>query len=87
CSRALFGDDRLLKNPQLLEDPINACLSAGWYWNSRKLNAYADADRFTAISGLVNTGSDKSKPTQINGYQDRRAWWDKARKVLGVKIG
>ncbi|HXG29576.1 MAG TPA: glycoside hydrolase family 19 protein, partial [Nevskiales bacterium] len=47
CSRALFGDDRLLKNPQLLEDPINACLSAGWYWNSRKLNAYADADRFT----------------------------------------
>ena len=31
CSMALFGDDRLLHFPELLEDARNACRSAGWF--------------------------------------------------------
>lgn len=85
CSQALFGDDRLLKKPEILEEPLYACLSAGWYWDRNKLNDYADADRFTAICGIVNTGSPNTKPERINGYKDRRHQWDRARRILGAR--
>lgn len=87
CSLMLFGDYRLLKTPQLLEEPMNACLSAGWFWDSNKLNAYADRDQFTCISALINTGSPDTDKKHINGYADRRQWWDRARKILGARIG
>ena len=32
CSEALFGDSRLLNAPELLEQPVYAALSAGWFW-------------------------------------------------------
>ena len=32
CSEVLFGDSRLLNTPDLLEQPVYASLSAGWYW-------------------------------------------------------
>ena len=38
CSLGLFGDERLLITPQLLEQWRWAVESAGWYWSSRNLN-------------------------------------------------
>jgi putative chitinase len=63
ASQALFGDDRLLKNPELLEQPEWAAKSAVWYWTTRNLNALADADRFTDITRAINGGT--------NGLEDR----------------
>ena len=37
CSLGL--DLPLLEKPELLEQPQNAALSAGWYWNSNNLNS------------------------------------------------
>jgi putative chitinase len=48
CSKALFGDDRLLENPKLLEDPKYAVESACWFWNYKKLNNIAD--KYEAIN-------------------------------------
>lgn len=31
CSEALFGDSRLLVTPELLEQPVYASMSAGWF--------------------------------------------------------
>lgn len=74
CSMALFGDDRLLHFPELLEDPRNACRSAAWFWHSRGLNELADAGNFKRITKLINGG--------FNGMADRQALYDKAKEVL-----
>lgn len=74
ASQALFGDDRLLKNPELLEQPEWAAKSAAWFWSSRKLNALADLDRFTDITKAINGGT--------NGLEDRKARYRLALRVL-----
>lgn len=74
CSRALFGDERLLAQPQLLEQPRWACESAAWFWQSRGLNALADRDEFNRITRHINGG--------LNGLEDRLKLWARAREVL-----
>lgn len=74
ASQALFGDDRLLKNPELLEQPEWAAKSAVWYWSTRNLNALADQDRFTDITQAINGGT--------NGLEDRKARYRYALAVL-----
>ena len=41
-SKALYGDLRLLKQPELLEEVIAACRSAAWFWADKELNTLAD---------------------------------------------
>jgi putative chitinase len=74
ASQALFGDARLLDDPELLEEPEWAAKSAVWYWTTRNLNALADADRFTDITKSINGGT--------NGIDDRRARYKLALSVL-----
>lgn len=74
CSRALFGDDRLLRTPELLEQAEWACKSAAWFWNSRNLNALADASNFNGITRRINGG--------LNGLAERLAFYSAALKVL-----
>lgn len=74
ASQALFGDDRLLRTPEMLEQPEWAAKSAAWYWASRNLNALADADRFTDITKAINGGT--------NGLEDRKARYRLALSVL-----
>ena len=64
----------LVENPELLEEPINAALSAAAYWDQNNLNALADAGRFNDITQRINGGQ--------NGAADRRALWGRAKKVL-----
>lgn len=73
CGQALGLD--LLNNPELLEEPENACRSAAWFWGSRKLNELADAENFKLITKKVNGG--------YNGYQERLAFYERAKTVLG----
>lgn len=77
CSAGLLGDDRLLREPQLLEQPEWAAQSAGWYWMSKGLNEMADRGEFKRITLLINGG--------LNGYQDRIKLWARAREVLACK--
>jgi len=74
CSKALFSDDRLLRTPELLEQAEWAAKSAAWFWNSRNLNALADAGDFVSITRRINGGT--------NGLAERQAFYDKALKVL-----
>jgi putative chitinase len=74
ASQALFGDDRLLRTPEQLEQPEWAAKSAVWYWSTRNLNALADADRFTDITRAINGGT--------NGLEDRKARYKYALTVL-----
>lgn len=74
CSLGLFGDERLLESPQLLELPQWAAQSAAWFWAHNGLNELADRDRFNSITRRINGG--------LNGLQDRLQLWARARAVL-----
>ena len=40
--------------PDLVQEPLDACLTAGWFWNAGKLNSLADAARIDDITRAVN---------------------------------
>lgn len=77
CSVGLYADvETLLAKPEMLEEPGAACLSAAWFWADRGLNLLADVGNFRAITRRINGG--------YNGWQDRNAYYTRAKAVLGV---
>jgi putative chitinase len=55
-----FGDaigEDLVSNPQLVEEPRYAALSAGWFFNKRNLNALADVMDVETMSKRINGGN------------------------------
>jgi putative chitinase len=59
-----IGED-LVANPQLVEEPRYAALSAGWFWNRKQLNLLADAMDIETLTKQINGGS--------IGINDRKA--------------
>ncbi len=74
CGKALGMD--LILAPHLLEAPLNAAMSAAWYWHSRGLNPIADDGHFELLTKRINGG--------LHGFDDRKARWEKAKVALGV---
>jgi putative chitinase len=70
-----LGED-LVANPQLLEEPRYAALSAGWFWNKKGLNALADANDIETMTKRINGGS--------IGIADRKAKIEMVSKYLVV---
>lgn len=54
CSDALGVD--LIAQPQLLEEPRYAALSAGWFWGKRGLNSLADSMDIETMTKRINGG-------------------------------
>lgn len=63
CSQFVFGDDRLLDAPELLEYKEYALISAIWYWTRNNLNTIADTGDLELLTRRINGG--------LNGYEDR----------------
>lgn len=74
CGEALGLD--LIGLPGLLQEPINACRSAAWFWGTRKLNESADVGDFIRVTKRINGGT--------NGLADRQKYWGRAKTALGV---
>ncbi|RTY68081.1 glycoside hydrolase family 19 protein [Pseudomonas veronii] len=72
CGEALGLD--LISQPELLELPQHAAMSAAWFWSTRGLNTLADHGQFTKITRRINGG--------LTGQDDRQTLYDKALKVL-----
>jgi predicted chitinase len=72
CGKALGLD--LINNPMLITLPENAFRSAGWFWDTRGLNALADGRLFKAITKKINGG--------FNGLADRQKYYDRALRVI-----
>ena len=72
CGEELGLD--LITQPELLELPQYAAMSAGWFWKQNGLNDLADRDQFNTITRRINGG--------LNGLQDRLEIWSRARAVL-----
>lgn len=65
CGQALAED--FITHPERLLMPVNAALSAGWYWQSRGLNAAADRGDIEGMTKAINGG--------LNGLEQRTALW------------
>ena len=67
--KAFFTD-----NPQLVEQPEYAVMTACWFWQKKKLNTYADNGDFKTLTKRINGG--------LNGYDDRVQIWERAKNIL-----
>lgn len=65
----------LIDSPELLEDPLHATRSAGWYWDWKGINVPADAGDLERVTRLVNGG--------LNGFDQRLEYYQRALDVLG----
>jgi len=54
CGDAIGTD--LIANPEKLLEPVNAALSAGWFWSANGLNALADKGDVAAMTKRINGG-------------------------------
>jgi putative chitinase len=63
----------LLANPQLVEEPRYAALTAGWFWNKKGLNALVDD--IETMTKRINGG--------LIGLDDRKAKINMALNALG----
>ena len=70
CKEKIPGFNlNFIKNPELLEQPEWAVLSAIWYYEFKKLEAYADRGEFREFASIWNTGKPDSQ--KINGLEHR----------------
>lgn len=74
CGAALGLD--LEDAPELLATDLYAALSAGWFWDSRGLNGFADRGDVEGATKRINGG--------LTGLTDRRARYERAAEALGV---
>lgn len=72
CGKATGLD--LVNNPDLAADPRNAALIAGWFWDERGLNGFADRDDIKTITKRINGG--------YHGLRQRTQY----RKAFGVAV-
>ena len=63
-----------VNEPDLLAEPVNAARSAAWWWKSRDLNRFADADDCKGCTKVINGG--------YNGLDQRLALYEAAKSVL-----
>ena len=63
-----------INNPELLEQEVNAMVSALWFWNKRKLNQFADLDDIKTITKKINGG--------YNGLKERQEYLTQYKKIF-----
>lgn len=74
ASLMLFGDRRLVDNPELVETPELAAMTSCWFWSDNHLNSLADADQIKAITLRINGG--------LNGLESRMNYYQKCLKFI-----
>jgi putative chitinase len=74
CSNDLLGNDQLLNDPTVLEQPNLAVESACWYWQTHGLNEIADTDNIELITHRINGG--------LNGFEQRKQFYEKCKLFI-----
>ena len=85
ASKAFFGDDRLVKNPDLVVTDKNIAVETGcWYFKTKNISEYADKKDWGACGSLVNSGKPNADPKIIGGYEQRVKLTEKAYNVFSA---
>lgn len=75
-SMEMFGDDTLVKNPDLLATPQYGMWSSFLFWNRKELNDFADKQFIKTITRRINGG--------FNGLSDRIHYYNIICRDLGL---
>jgi putative chitinase len=87
-SRELYGDDRLVKDPDLVSQPDIAGAAVAAYWNENNLNRFmppgqpVTPQQFQDLGSTINTGHPGDVP---NNAAERVKYWELAKAALGIK--
>ena len=60
-------------HPELVAQPENGCLVAGWFWDTHKLNPLADARDYRRITRIINGGYRNGMPAGSKILRSRSA--------------
>jgi putative chitinase len=92
CSLALFGDNRLLTNPDILATPRYAVESACWFWKTRGLNELSDKPEDWEKVIIRDDGKPKTYSKiqwitkkingGLNGINEREEFYERAKRYL-----
>ena len=74
ASENVFGDDRLVRDPDIASMIGPAATIACWYWKDRKCNVFADRDDLEGVTRAINGG--------VNGLTQRANWLKQFKKEL-----
>ena len=75
AGRELFLDEDWFKaNPALVEEPVNACRTAAWFWRVNGLNELADRGDMLLITKRINGG--------YTHFKERLAYYHRALEVF-----
>ena len=73
-----YGDDRVVRDPAMLQRLPDAVNSGGWYWKVNGIDRYGD--NVLAVSRAVNLGRVNTKAMPV-GYDARVRATERARKL------
>lgn len=73
-----YGDDRVVRDPSMLQRLPDSVNSGGWYWKTNRIDRYGD--NILAVSRAVNLGTVKTTATPV-GYDARVRATERARKL------
>lgn len=73
-----YGDDRVVKDPSMLQKLPDSVNSGAWYWKVNGIDRYGD--NVLAVSRAVNLGRVNTK-VMPNGYDERVRATERARKI------
>ena len=74
CSKDLFQDDTLVRDPDLLREPEWAVLSGCWFWHKNQLNQWCDQGDMNTLTKKINGG--------FIGLEDRVHHWNIALDIM-----
>lgn len=75
CSKDLYGDDRLVKNPDVVATDKGVAIETSlWFWKRNNLSGFADKQDYRGLSIKVNGGE--------NGLAERLKFTEQALNVL-----
>lgn len=74
CSKDLFQDDTLVRDPDLLREPEWAVLSGCWFWHKNQLNQWCDQGDMNTLTKKINGG--------FIGLEDRIHHWNIALDLM-----
>lgn len=79
ASNAIYGDDRLVQDPDRVSGYADGMLTAAWYWDANRILPLADRDDFSAVTKAINRPSAADLPRVV---AERKSWMDIAKAVF-----
>lgn len=76
-----YGDDRVLRDPTMLQRLPDSVYSGGWFWVKNRVGPYADRDDALAVGRIINIGNVNSSQMPI-GHEQRVAATLKAKRLF-----